>query len=51
MTSADKPTKRAAAQDSVLTNLPAAMNDIDERQLASWMKQAAAMPGFGGKKG
>ena len=23
---------------------------IDERQLASWMEQAAAMPGFGGKK-
>jgi hypothetical protein len=26
------------------------LDDIDERQLASWMKQAAAMPGFGGKK-
>jgi hypothetical protein len=26
------------------------MDDIDERQLASWMEQAAAMPGFGGKK-
>jgi hypothetical protein len=23
------------------------MDDIDERQLASWMKQAAALPGFG----
>ena len=110
--SADKPTKRAAAQDSVLTNLPAAMTGraspakaavgdkpvfayisslpqpqrsiaervdslaaetlpglqrsvkwgmawygvgdgwcfVDERQLASWMQQATAMPGFGGKK-
>jgi hypothetical protein len=26
------------------------VDDIDERQLASWMKQAAAIPGFGGKK-
>ena len=26
------------------------VDDIDERQIASWMKQAAAMPGFGGKK-
>ena len=26
------------------------VDDIDERQLASWMKQAAALPGFGGKK-
>jgi hypothetical protein len=26
------------------------VDDIDERQLASWMEQAAAMPGFGGKK-
>jgi hypothetical protein len=25
-------------------------DDIDERQLASWMQQAAAIPGFGGKK-
>ena len=25
-------------------------DDIHERQLASWMEQAAAMPGFGGKK-
>ena len=24
--------------------------DIDERQLASWMQQATAIPGFGGKK-
>jgi hypothetical protein len=24
--------------------------DLDERQLASWMKQATAIPGFGGKK-
>jgi hypothetical protein len=23
------------------------LDDIDERQLASWMEQAAAMPGFG----
>ena len=26
------------------------VDDIDERQLASWMDQAAAMPGFGGQK-
>jgi hypothetical protein len=26
------------------------VDDIDERQLASWMEQAAAMPGFGGRK-
>ena len=26
------------------------LEDIDERQLASWMQQAAAMPGFGPKK-
>ena len=26
------------------------VDDLDERQLASWMKQAAALPGFGGKK-
>ncbi len=25
-------------------------DDIDERQLASWMRQATAIPGFGGKK-
>jgi hypothetical protein len=23
------------------------VDDLDERQLASWMKQAAAIPGFG----
>ena len=28
----------------------ASLDDIDERQLASWMTQAAAMPGFGGGK-
>jgi hypothetical protein len=28
----------------------ASVDDIDERQLASWMIQAAALPGFGGKK-
>ncbi len=26
------------------------VDDLDERQVASWMKQAAAIPGFGGKK-
>jgi hypothetical protein len=26
------------------------VDDLDERQLASWMKQATAIPGFGGKK-
>ena len=26
------------------------VEDLDERQLASWMKQATAVPGFGGKK-
>ncbi len=26
------------------------LGDLDERQLASWMRQATAMPGFGGKK-
>jgi hypothetical protein len=25
-------------------------DDLDARQVASWMKQAAAMPGFGGKR-
>jgi hypothetical protein len=25
------------------------VDDLDERQLASWMKQATAIPGFGGK--
>lgn len=28
----------------------ASVNDLDERQLASWMKQAATMPFVGGKK-
>jgi hypothetical protein len=28
----------------------ATVDDLDERQVASWMKQAAAMPFFGGKK-
>jgi hypothetical protein len=23
---------------------------IDDRQIASWMRQAAALPGFGGKR-
>jgi hypothetical protein len=26
------------------------VDDIDERQIASWMKQVAAVPGVGGKK-
>jgi hypothetical protein len=26
------------------------VDDIDERQLASWMQQATALPGFGGKR-
>ncbi len=26
------------------------VDDIDEGQLASWMKQATAIPGFGGKE-
>jgi hypothetical protein len=26
------------------------VDDIDERQVASWMRQAAAIPGFGGKR-
>jgi hypothetical protein len=26
------------------------IDDMEERQLASWMEQAAALPGFGGKK-
>jgi hypothetical protein len=26
------------------------LDDLDERQAASWMKQATAIPGFGGKK-
>jgi hypothetical protein len=28
----------------------ASVDDFNERQAASWMKQATAMPGFGGKK-
>jgi hypothetical protein len=28
----------------------ASLDDLDEGQLASWMKQATAIPGFGGKK-
>jgi hypothetical protein len=28
----------------------ASVNDLDERQVASWMRQATAMPGFGGKR-
>jgi hypothetical protein len=28
----------------------ASLDDLDERQAASWMRQAAAMPFFGGKK-
>jgi hypothetical protein len=28
----------------------ASVGDIDERRLASWMKQVAALPGVGGKK-
>jgi hypothetical protein len=26
------------------------VEDLDEHQAASWMKQATAIPGFGGKK-
>jgi hypothetical protein len=26
------------------------VDDLDENQAASWMKQATAIPGFGGKK-
>jgi hypothetical protein len=29
---------------------PSSVGELDERQLASWMKQAAAMPFFSGKK-
>jgi hypothetical protein len=25
----------------------ASLDDLDERQVTSWMKQAAALPGFG----
>jgi len=28
----------------------ASLDDLDERQLASWMQQAAAIPGFGGSR-
>jgi hypothetical protein len=28
----------------------ASVEDLDERQVAAWMRQATAMPGFGGKK-
>ena len=28
----------------------ACVDDLDERQAAAWMKQVAAIPGFGGKK-
>lgn len=36
-------------KDSRGVNLES-MEDLDERQAASWMKQATAIPGFGGKK-
>lgn len=26
------------------------VDDLDERQVASWMRQVAAVPGLGGKK-
>ena len=26
------------------------VDDLDERQIAAWMKQVAAVPGVGGKK-
>jgi hypothetical protein len=29
---------------------PASVDDLDERQATSWMKQAAAIPFFGAKK-
>jgi hypothetical protein len=29
---------------------PASVDDLDERRVASWMKQSAAIPFFGGKK-
>jgi hypothetical protein len=29
---------------------PASVDDLDEGLVASWMKQASAMPFFGGKK-
>jgi hypothetical protein len=28
----------------------ASVDDLDKRQAAAWMKQAAALPGFGGKR-
>jgi hypothetical protein len=28
----------------------ASVEELDERQVASWMQQATAIPGFGGKK-
>jgi len=28
----------------------ASVDDLDERQVAAWMKQVTAIPGFGGKK-
>ena len=28
----------------------ASVGDLDKRQVATWMKQAAALPGFGGKR-
>jgi hypothetical protein len=36
-------------KDSRVMDL-ASLDDIDERQLASWMIQATAVPDFGGKK-
>lgn len=36
-------------KDSRGVNLES-VEDLDERQAASWMKQATALPGFGGKK-
>jgi hypothetical protein len=29
---------------------PTSVADLDERQVAAWMKQSAAIPFFGGKK-
>jgi hypothetical protein len=37
------------AKDSRGVNVES-VDDLDERQAASWMKQAAALPGFGAKK-
>ena len=36
-------------KDSRGVNLES-VDDMDERRLASWMEQAAALPGFGGRK-